>query len=196
MSHHIYQTEAFILASQPRGEASRLYYLFTPKLGLIVAVAQGVRKVNSKLRQQLLDYSLVSVALVKGQEFWRLTGAETILPISVFPAGSAVRQLVVRLFLLLRRLLVGPEESEQLFASLRLLVDFLSVVELTAGQLRSAECIFLLRLLHHLGYLPEDRRFRNYLLFTDWRPELIDRFRPLQPAATALINSFFEQFGF
>ena len=53
--HPIYHTKAVILRSQPVGEANKRYWLFTEELGLVVAVATGVRKHASKLAGQLAE---------------------------------------------------------------------------------------------------------------------------------------------
>jgi DNA repair protein RecO len=191
MAYHLYETEAFILGSRPQGEASRLYFLFTPRWGLILAQAQGVRKLSSKLRHQLSDYSLVRLTLVKGREIWRLTGAEMILPFNTFSARSPSALLLVRLQTLLRQLLAGPEESSQIFNDLRALTDFLLVTELSASERGAAEAIFLLRLLRQLGYLPEQKTFIEFLESGHWSVQLLRRFSPVRRQAIREINSFF-----
>ena len=41
--HHIYETNAFVLKNIPHGEADAMLTLFTEELGLIRALAQGIR---------------------------------------------------------------------------------------------------------------------------------------------------------
>ena len=76
MVYHLYQTKAFVLDEQSFGEANRVYSFLTPDLGLVVATAQGVRLLKSKLRFQLNKYAHVRVVLVRGKEMWRLIGVE------------------------------------------------------------------------------------------------------------------------
>ena len=73
--HHMYHTEGIILGSRNYDEAGKYYSIFTRDLGMIQASAQGVRKMSSKLRFILQDYSYVKVDLVKGKDFWRVTSA-------------------------------------------------------------------------------------------------------------------------
>ncbi len=73
--HHIYHTEGIILGSKAYGEAGKCYYIFTKDLGMIFASAQGVRKISSKLRYVLQDFSYIKLDLVRGKDFWRLTSA-------------------------------------------------------------------------------------------------------------------------
>ena len=194
MPHHIYETEAFILFSRGVGEANRLYYLFTPQFGLILALAQGVRKTENKLRHHLTDYSLVRIVLIKGREYWRITGSETIFSSKEIKDQDS-RRIILRLFAVLRQLLAGPEESHWLFSDLRLVFDYLLGGQLSPEQRANLETIFLLRLLNHLGYLPEDKRFDAYVGGPTFSLENLSEFSRWRSAAIPVINSFFSERG-
>ena len=73
--YHIHHTEGIILGSKNFGEAGRYYFIFTRDLGMIYASAQGVRKMSSKLRYILQDFSYIKIDLVKGKDFWRVASA-------------------------------------------------------------------------------------------------------------------------
>ena len=73
--HHIYHTEGIILGSRNFGEAGKHYYIFTRDLGMITATAQGVRKMSSKLRFVLQDFSYIKIDLVQGKNIFRVTNA-------------------------------------------------------------------------------------------------------------------------
>src|SRR3989344_9060093 len=73
--YRIYRTEGFVLGSSASGEASKIFPLSTKELGLIHALAQGVRETRSKLRYSLQDYMLSSFDLVRGKNGWRVTSA-------------------------------------------------------------------------------------------------------------------------
>ena len=83
--------------------------IFTRDLGLVTAVAQGIRFEKSKLRAFIQDYSFGFFSLVKGKEFWRLTGGQEIVNIESQDVivERGVAELIARLALLLRRLLQG-----------------------------------------------------------------------------------------
>ena len=136
MSYAVYTTRGFILGSSPTGEASKLYVLYTEDFGLIRAKAQGVRLVQSKLRYNLEDYSFCTISLVRGKEFWRITGAVS----DTSPKETVI--LRARVLNLVRRLVQGEEKNEKLFEALLPLAS--SVI---------SEVSILSQILFSLGYL-------------------------------------------
>ncbi|MCE9517782.1 recombination protein O N-terminal domain-containing protein, partial [Candidatus Nomurabacteria bacterium] len=75
--HHIYHTKSFVIGSYNRGEANKILVLYTREMGLVRAVAQGIRLNKSKLRFGLQDFSYASVDLVRGRDIWRVTSGST-----------------------------------------------------------------------------------------------------------------------
>lgn len=150
MSHKLYHTEGVILAGRASGEANRVYEVLTQDLGLIHVVAQGVRLLHSKLRYHLVVGSLVRLTVVRGREWWRLTGAETVL----VPRALAVpeRQLLHRVLSLVRRLVRGEEAQLELYADLHAGYCYLLEGTLTATHHSAFEMGWVARLLHSLGY--------------------------------------------
>lgn len=112
MSHVIHTTEAIILDYQDFGEANRWYFLLTPDFGLVVARAQGVRHLKSKLGGHLSRFSQAQISLVRGRESWHLIGAEEFKPTASRPCLDAV----ARISKLLRRLLPEAGADPELFA--------------------------------------------------------------------------------
>src|ERR1035437_5747826 len=103
--HHIYHTEGIILGSRNFSEAGRYYSIFTRDLGMISASAQGVRKMSSKLRYVLQDYSYVKVDLVRGKDFWRLTSASKTNKLELLSKRPETFAIFGNISRLLRRLL-------------------------------------------------------------------------------------------
>lgn len=134
MSYTVYTTEGFILSTSPQGEANRLYRIFTREFGLVIATAQGVRLGKSKLKGHLTEFSLTSVSLVKGKEFWRITSAQTL------EKNKSI--LYVQILTVLKRMLQGEGEHRELF-------DFLR--KKLGGDIDETEV--MLEILVHLGYL-------------------------------------------
>ena len=150
--HHIYHTEGIILGSRSSGEAGKYYYIFTRHLGMIYATAQGVRKMSSKLRFVLQDFSYLKIDLVQGRDFWRVTNVgktNTLELITKKPENFAVFVNIARL---LKRLLAGVEPNEALFVDL---LNGLSILEKSETQedLRNVEAIIVLRIINNLGYI-------------------------------------------
>lgn len=111
MSYTVYTTLGFILSTSPQGEANRLYRIFTRDFGVILATAQGVRLAKSKLKGHLGEFSLASVSLVKGKEFWRITSAQAL--------QQRVDPMYVQILSVLKRLLQGEGEHQMLFDFLK-----------------------------------------------------------------------------
>jgi DNA repair protein RecO len=150
--HHIYHTEGLILGSKNSGEAGKYYSIFTRDLGMIYASASGVRKMSSKLRFVLQDFSYVKVDLVQGRDFWRVTSASKTNKLEQISKNKETFEVFSNIANLLKRLLAGVEPNESLFIDL---INGLSILEKieTKGDLSNIEVIIVLRILHNLGYI-------------------------------------------
>ena len=150
--HHIYHTEGIILSSRNFGEAGKYYAIFTRDLGMIYAGAQGVRKISSRLRFVLQDFSYIKVDLVQGKDIWRVTSASKTNKLDDLQGKKENFKVLVNVARLLKRLLAGVEKNEGLFADL---LDGLFVLEKASGgeDLRNIEVVMVLRILSNLGYI-------------------------------------------
>jgi len=150
VSYHVYQTEGIILGSAPIGESNRYYYLMTKDLGFVIAFAQGVREVRSKLRPQLSDFSHVSLDLIRGRDTWRIVNADVKEPCGSFLSGEEQIMLLARLSLLARRLLHGEERNDELFETLR--SGFSYAARINGGRLNDIEIFLAAKIVKSLGY--------------------------------------------
>ncbi|MFH1608650.1 MAG: DNA repair protein RecO [Patescibacteria group bacterium] len=150
--HHIYHTEGIILGSQNFGEAGKYYSVFTRDLGMVYASAQGVRKISSKLRFVLQDFSYVKIDFVKGKDFWRITSASKTNKLEEISKRSEALEVFFNISRLLKRLLAGEEVNAVLFDDLLNGLFILEKCE-TVEELRNVEMIIVLRVLHNLGYI-------------------------------------------
>jgi len=160
--HHIYHTEGLILGSRNFGEAGKYYSIFTRDLGMIYASAQGIRKMSSKLRFVLQDFSYVKIDLVRGKDFWRLTSASKTNTLDNISKNSETFKIFANIGRLLQRLLAGEETNEELFADL---LSGLIILEKskTKEELQNVEAIIVLRVLNNLGYIGDDETFKNII---------------------------------
>jgi len=160
--HHIYHTEGIILGSKNYGEAGKYYSIFTRDLGMIYAGAQGVRKMSSKLRFVLQDFSYVKIDLVQGKDFWRVTSASKTNRLEQLSKNSEIFEVVFNIANLLKRLLAGVERNETLFVDL---INGLSVLEKgeTREDMRNIEAILVLRILNNLGYIGGNEMLQNLI---------------------------------
>jgi DNA repair protein RecO len=160
--HHIYHTEGIILGSKSYGETGKYYFIFTRDLGMIYASAQGVRKISSKLRFVLQDFSYVKLDLVRGKDFWRLTSASKTNKLDKICKNSDSLRIIFNLGRLLQRLLAGEEPNKELFSDL---INGLTILEKSKNkeELQNIEVIIVLRLLNNLGYIGNDEILKNII---------------------------------
>jgi DNA repair protein RecO len=151
--HHIHHTEAFVLGSRPKGEDSKLLILYTRELGLIYAHAQGIRKISSKLRFTLQDFSRAQVDLVRGKEIWRVTTATPVATYRHLLRSRASETILARIASLLTRLVAGEEASGEIYDALVRTYDLLEIPSQTPEDHRALELLSVARILVALGYL-------------------------------------------
>ena len=190
MSYHIYQTEGLVLRGLPYREADRSLRILTPDLGLIDASASGVRLEKSKLRYSLQELSHSSISLVRGKAGWRVTSAALRHDFFSELRSGGRRQLAVagRVLALLLRLVTGEEASPELFALVMDGLKFLSTVP--ESSLANAECLIVLRMLRHLGYIGDSsEKLEGILASSVWADAELQTLAPLRRDAVAIINA-------
>lgn len=172
MSHHIYQTEAFVIDSNSYREADKIITLFTKELGLLQARAIGVRLLQSKLRYSLQDFSYAKVSLVRGRELWRLTSAGSAY--NIVSKISPESFVFARALSLIKRLVHGEEKNENLWSILFNALNFLKGEEASKINPEYIEWVLVLRILHALGYVAPNAMTEPFLKDLEWSPALIE----------------------
>lgn len=164
--HHIYHTEAIILGSNDFGETGKFYSIFTRELGMINATAQGIRKMSSKLRYVLQDFNYVKVDLVRGKDLWRITSASKTNELEKISKTEIGLKTLANISKLLKRLLQGEEQNEDLFkdvlSGFYILENKLEKND-TKEEIQNTEMILVLRILFHLGYLGDDGKMSDFV---------------------------------
>jgi len=138
---------------------------------MIYASAQGVRKMSSKLRFVLQDFSYVKLDLVRGKDFWRLTSASKTNKLENISKKPEALKVFVNVSSLLKRLLAGEDANQVLFADLLNGFSILEKYE-TESDLRNIEAIMVLRILHNLGYIGDNEALKN-LVKSPFEAELV-----------------------
>jgi len=152
--HHIHQTEGFIIDSKNTGQADRVLFVFTEKLGLVAAAAKSVREMRSKLRPHLQEGMQSRFSLVHGKSGWRVTGAEQVVSWFEILSGDSLKQSIfARVSFLLRRFLHGEEPHQELYNLLSHGFTFLRDLESEKKKLDAFEALIVLRVLNLLGYV-------------------------------------------
>ena len=198
MSHHIYTTTGFVIESHPYGEAGKFISIFTRELGMVQAVAQGIRLGTSKLRYHAQDFSLATFSLVRGKEVWRMVGAQEASAVaSSFPEmkdkmGKEAFALHTRILKVLRRLVSGEEKHVELFDVIMAMDAFLlsrTPSPSTSHHIASCEYIVMLRILHALGYIRESLELEPFLLDNSFTLELLEKMLRIKSLAAKEINT-------
>lgn len=167
--YSIYTTRGFVLGSAERGEANKIFSIYTEDFGLVRASAQGVRLEKSKLRYTLDDFARGYFSLVKGKELWRLTGSERDDDSII---STEARRIVARVLNLVRRLVHGEERNSELFSALDSMMKKAREIPLVSGDLTPFELLSLLRVLHTLGYFGTVQGIDGSVLTGDMTDEM------------------------
>lgn len=151
--HNIYITDAIVLGKRGVGEANTLVSLFTKELGLVRASARSARFEKSKLRYGLEPLTQGRFSMVRGRHEWKLTGVERLSRDYISPSFTS-RQRMGRLARLLLRLIHGEEPVPELYNTVAEGFEYVSRAT-TEQDAENIECVLVLRILSHLGYLPQ-----------------------------------------
>ena len=184
-------TEGIVLGKRAVGEANTLVYILTRELGLVRAKATSSRREVSKLRYGLETLSRGRYTFVRGKAEWRLTGVDEVSRefLGTTPAQSKRLGQVSRL---LMRLVLGAEHTPELYKTVCGGFESLARTEQNAD---SVECVLVLRILAHLGYLPELPALAPFVEDSSFSPELALQAAASRKLLIKLINDSLQATG-
>ncbi len=149
MAYETYTTEAIVCGSHMRGEHDGTIRLFTKDAGMVYARAGGVRAGRSKLRYALQDFSHIHVSLVRGRHEWRIIGAISVGNFYYQATDRTARATLLLSMRSVRRFVQGAGVHPELFL---LVLD--GMRSFASGERAPmGEQVFMIRLLHELGYV-------------------------------------------
>jgi DNA repair protein RecO len=165
MSHHIYNTKAFIINNFPSGEADSIIVMYTEDFGLISAIAKGLRDMKSKLRYSLQELSYGTVALVRGREFWRVTNAATEISLFNKALAPSFRNTLASTLTFVKRFSPGEDRNNDIFESLKQISSFLFRFQkdISAEDASIVVLVTELRIMYSLGYIKNISTSKNIL---------------------------------
>ena len=158
--HRIEVSEGVVLGKRPLGEAHTLVSVLTQERGLLRAKATSTRAESSKLRYGLEPLTHARFSFVQGRYEWKLTGVE--VEGKLLSSRSDARAAAGRISKLLLRFIRGEEEGRALFSTVKEGLTFLAEAD-SPVALASIECILVLRVLSHLGYLPQTQALAPFV---------------------------------
>ncbi len=165
MSHHIYNTKAFIIGTLPSGECDSIIIMYTEDFGLISAIAKGLRDMKSKLRYSLQELSYGTVALVRGREFWRVTNAATEISLFNKALAPTLRNILASIMFFVKRFSPGEDRNNDIFESLKQISSFLFRFQkdISAEDASIVVLVTQMRIMYSLGYIKNISTNKNIL---------------------------------
>lgn len=157
--HHIHRTKALVLSSFPFGEAGKVLSLLTEDFGVIRVNAQGTRKIQSKLRQSIQDFSLSRVAMVYGKKGWILTNA-SIIQNYYHDFTKEQIEMISRVFSLVERMIPDEAEQQTVF---NMVLEMLDFVKEKHDNLENVEIMTVLKIMNELGYIGDEGQIQKQI---------------------------------
>ncbi len=189
--HEKHITEGIVLGKRGVGEANTSVFILTRELGLVRAKAVSSRREASKLRYGLESLSSGRYTFVRGKMEWRLTGVDDASR-ELVGMGVAQRRRQGQVARLLLRLVLGAEYKPELYETVR--KGFESLAR-TTEHADSVECVLVLRILAHLGYLPELPALAPFVESNQFSPELAAEAAASRKLLIQLINESLQATG-
>lgn len=156
----IYKTEGIILSHYDIGEADKFINIFTKDFGKISLMAKSVRTAQSKLKGHINTGSRVRIMFTGGTKNMRLTDIEENFNFLAGAPDHASHYAMLAALRLTDRMVQGSEQDDGVWNLLCGFMDFLRQggVSAAAPLAPSAEKVFGVRLLVHLGYIDGARQ--------------------------------------
>ncbi len=145
------RTEAIVLRHKNWGEADRLLWLYTRKVGKVQAIAKGARKIRSRKAGHLEPFTCVNLLMARGRSFLIITQAETLDPFLNLREDLLRVGYASYIIELLDRFTFDEDDNQQLY---RLLKETLSRIDIEKDPNLPVR-YFEIQLLGLLGYRPE-----------------------------------------
>lgn len=148
----LYKSRGIVLRSIRYGEADRILDLYTLEMGLISAIAKGVRRTKSRFGARLEPLSCVEFIAYGGRNLDTLTQAETLRSFHGVREHLGRLETAGRMARDVRALSGGDEADRRVF---NLLYNALDALESRESGLGSIEAAFGMKLSMLAGYAPE-----------------------------------------
>lgn len=161
--HHIYHTQGFVLSSKNKGEANKIFTIYTRELGLVRAVAQGIRLSKSKSRFALQDFSLAHIDFVRGKEFWRITSSASINHFPFLKRDKDSISVIFQVSKLIEKLCTGEEANEKIFDALIQILYILDSEQISSENREALELYVVFRIVYELGYVGDSEKIEEFL---------------------------------
>jgi recombinational DNA repair protein (RecF pathway) len=133
--------------------------VITSDLGMVYVIASGVRHSKSKLKYFAQKYCIAEYSLVRGKDYWRLTGAREIIDNSKLKIAHI--SFFAKISLVLKRLIQGEIPHNKIFYDIyRCAQLFVQDENIDTVGLES---LMVYRIVHELGYINHDSKYGDLI---------------------------------
>jgi DNA repair protein RecO (recombination protein O) len=151
-----YRTEGLVIKKEDRGEADRLFTIYTKDFGKLKILGRAIRKIKSKLRGNICPFCLLELEFIQGKTYKTLTDTLLIRDFPEVKKDLRKLKMAYRIADVLDNLIRGEEKDEKVWRLLNETFNTLNnyqIVKLSNWQL--VYYFFLWNLFSVLGYAPE-----------------------------------------
>ena len=150
-----YRTQGFILKKEDRGEADRVFIIYTKDFGKLELLAKAVRKIKSKLRVGLELFYLSEIEFIQGKAQKTLTDAVLINNFKNLRRDSEKLAIAYQISEVLDGLVKGQEPDEKIWQLLEETFEMLDSCSTFHVSSSMIYYYFLWNFLSILGYQSE-----------------------------------------
>jgi DNA repair protein RecO (recombination protein O) len=153
MSSH-FRTQGIVLQKQDRGEADRVFIVFTKDFGKLQLRAVSERKITSKLRSGLELFFFSEIAFIQGKAYKTITDVALQERYRELRADIMSMRVVYRLAEIADEILKDQERDENIWNLFQETLVFFNRSNLSTKERNLAAYYFLWNLLTYIGYGP------------------------------------------
>lgn len=153
--HQHYRTQAIFLKKQDRGEADRVFTVFTKDFGKIEVNGRAIRKIASKLRPGAEIFYLSEIEFIQGKARKTLTDALPIEKFLILRAKLRRLRTAYQIAEIFDKLVRGEEKDDRIWELLKETFNKLNSSDEGRCDLAILYYYFFWNLLAILGYEPE-----------------------------------------
>ena len=150
-----YRTQGFILKKTNRGEADRIFTIYTKDFGKLEILCKAIRKISSKLRSGTELFYLSEIEFIQGKTHKTLTDVILIESFPILRKDPERLSIAYRISEVLDNLVKGQEADEGIWKLLNETFTELNNLKIENEKLKIIYYYFLWNLLSISGYQPE-----------------------------------------
>ena len=150
-----YRTQGFILKKTNRGEADRIFTIYTKDFGKLEILGKAIRKISSKLRSGTELFYLSEIEFIQGKTHKTLTDVILIESFPILRKDPERLSIAYRISEVLDNLIKGQEADEEIWELLKETFIKLNNLKIENEKLKIIYYYFLWNFLSISGYQPE-----------------------------------------